>query len=29
LKKISIEYQGLDLTQEASQFDLTSIKQAP
>jgi polar amino acid transport system substrate-binding protein len=29
LKKISIEYQGLDLTQEASQFDLTSINQAP
>ena len=29
LKKISIEFQGLDLTQEASQFDLTSINQAP
>ena len=29
LKRISIEYQGLDLTQEASRFDLTSIKQAP
>jgi polar amino acid transport system substrate-binding protein len=29
LKKMSIEYQGQDLTQEASQFDLTSIKQAP
>jgi polar amino acid transport system substrate-binding protein len=29
LKKISIEYQGLDLTHEASQFDLTSIRQAP
>jgi polar amino acid transport system substrate-binding protein len=29
LKKTSVEYQGLDLTQEASQFDLTSIKQAP
>jgi polar amino acid transport system substrate-binding protein len=29
LKKMSIEYQGLDLTQEASQFDLTSIKQVP
>jgi polar amino acid transport system substrate-binding protein len=29
LKKMSIEYQGLDLTEEASQFDLTSLKQAP
>lgn len=29
LKRISMEYQGLDLTQEASQFDLTSIQQAP
>jgi polar amino acid transport system substrate-binding protein len=29
LKKMSIEYQGQDLTQEASHFDLTSIKQAP
>jgi polar amino acid transport system substrate-binding protein len=29
LKKLSIEYQGLDLTQEASRFDLTSIKQTP
>ena len=29
LKKLSIEYQGLDLTQEASRFDLNSIKQAP
>jgi polar amino acid transport system substrate-binding protein len=29
LKKMSIEYQGLDLTQEASQFNLISIKQAP
>lgn len=29
LKKLSIEYQGLDLTQKASQFDLTSIHQTP
>ena len=29
LKKLSMEYQGLDLTEEASHFDLTSIKQAP
>jgi polar amino acid transport system substrate-binding protein len=29
LKNMSIKYQGRDLTQEASQFDLASIKQAP
>lgn len=29
LKKLSIEYQGLDLTREASQFDLAAIQQMP
>jgi len=29
LKKLSIQYQGLDLTQEASQFDIASLNQTP
>jgi polar amino acid transport system substrate-binding protein len=29
LKKISIQYQGLDLTQEAAEFDITSLEQIP
>jgi len=29
LKKWSMEYQGIDLTREAAQFDITSLQQAP
>jgi ABC-type amino acid transport substrate-binding protein len=29
LKKLSIQYQGLDLTQEAARFDITSLEQTP
>lgn len=29
LKKWSIEYQGIDLTQEAAQFDINSLQQSP
>jgi ABC-type amino acid transport substrate-binding protein len=29
LKKLSIQYQGLDLTQEAAEFDMTSLEQIP
>lgn len=29
LKKLSIQYQGLDFTQEAAEFDLTSLEQIP
>jgi hypothetical protein len=29
LKELSIQYQGLDLTQEAAQFDIASLKQLP
>jgi hypothetical protein len=27
LKKLSIQHQGLDLTQEAAEFDMTSLEQ--
>ena len=29
LKTLSIEYQGIDLTQEAAQFDMNTLKQSP
>lgn len=29
LKKLSIRYQGLDLTQEAAEFDISSLEQIP
>lgn len=29
LKKLSIQYQGLDLTQQAAQFDINSLEQTP
>jgi polar amino acid transport system substrate-binding protein len=29
LKKLSIQYQGLDLTQQAARFDITSLAQTP
>jgi polar amino acid transport system substrate-binding protein len=29
LKKLSIQYQGLDFTQEAAEFDLTTVEQIP
>lgn len=29
LKELSLQYQGIDLTQEAAQFDISSIDQIP
>jgi hypothetical protein len=29
LKKLSIQYMGVDLTQEAAQFDIASLHQTP
>lgn len=29
LKKLSVQYQGLDFTQEAARFDITSLEQTP
>jgi hypothetical protein len=29
LRELSVRYQGLDLTQEAGRFDITSLEQAP
>lgn len=29
LKKLSVQYQGVDLTQEAAEFDITSLEQIP